>query len=156
MIKAIKAISCKLVIVGKLNEKQTILLRENNIDFENHFNIDENKLLGLYNESDIVSFISTYEGFGLPILEANAVGRVVITSNIEPMETVAAEVAYKVNPYDINEIRKGIQILIKDASLREELILSGFENAKQYKPQQIAIQYYNLYNKVSQNPQVTV
>ncbi len=156
LIKAIKVISCKLVIVGKLNEGQTIFLHENNIDFENYFNIDENKLLGLYNESDIVSFISTYEGFGLPILEANAVGRVVLSSNIEPMNTVASDAAYKVNPFNVDEIKKGIQTLINDNDLRKKLILSGRENVKKYKPQQIAIQYYNLYNKVSQNPQVSV
>ena len=156
LIKAIKDISCKLVIVGKLNKKQINLLDDNQIEYKYYFNIDEKQMLNLYYKSDIVSFISTYEGFGLPILEANAVGRVVLSSNIEPMETVAAEAAYKVNPYDINEIRNGVLRLIRDGSLRKKLIEQGLENVKQYKPQQIAIQYYNLYNKVSQNPQVTV
>ena len=149
LILAVKGISCKLIIVGKLNEKQTILLRENNIDFENYFNIDEKQLLDLYNQSDIVSFVSTYEGFGLPILEANAVGRVVLSSNIEPMITVAGEAALKVNPFEVEEIRKGIQTLIKNGLLREKLISAGIENVKKYQPQSVAKQYIDLYRKVN-------
>ena len=151
LIAAIKDINCKLVILGKLDVKQIELLNINNIEYKNYFNIDENKLLDLYHQSDIVSFISTYEGFGLPIIEANAVGRVVLSSNIEPMNTVACDAALKVNPYDANEIRNGVERLINDGNLREKLILSGLKNAKQYQPQQIAIQYYKLYNKVLNN-----
>ena len=148
LIKAVEDISCKLLIVGKLNSDQTNLLNEKNIEYENYFNIDENKLLNLYQQSDIVSFISTYEGFGLPILEANAIGRVVITSNIEPMNTVANDAAYKINPFDVDEIKKGIQTLISNKYLREKLILSGFENVKKYSAETIAQKYRNVYKKV--------
>lgn len=148
LIGAIVNINCKLIIVGKLNEKQINLLNLNSIEYEYHFNVDEEKLLNLYYESDIVSFISTYEGFGLPIIEANAVGRVVITSNIEPMITVAGEAAYKVNSFDIDEIRNGIQTLINNSSLRKKLIEQGIENAKKYNAKAIALQYENLYQKL--------
>jgi len=148
LISAIKGLDCKLIIVGKLNEKQTNFLYDNEIEYKNYFNIDEEKLLNLYYASDIISFISTYEGFGLPILEANAVGRVVITSNIEPMTSVAGDAAFKVNPFDIEKIRNGIQTIINDSSLRKKLIKEGKENVKKYHPQLIALQYYKLYIKL--------
>ena len=148
LIVAVKDISCKLVIVGKLNNEQLNQLNQDRIEYENYFNIDENELLNLYYKSDIVSFVSTYEGFGLPVLEANAVGRVVITSNIEPMNTVAGSAAYKVNPFDVNEIRKGIQTLIKDSILRGKLTEEGLNNVKKYSAKSIAKQYENLYVKL--------
>jgi glycosyltransferase involved in cell wall biosynthesis len=52
-----------------------------------------------YNKSDILAFVSTSEGFGMPILEANAVGRVVVTSNITSMPEVANNAAHYVNPF---------------------------------------------------------
>ncbi|MEN8120719.1 MAG: glycosyltransferase family 1 protein [Bacteroidota bacterium] len=149
LIESINGLSCKLVIIGKLSERLNHLLNINSIEYENHFNVDEEKLLRLYHESDIVSFISTYEGFGLPILEANAVGRVVITSNIEPMNTVAYDAAYKVNPFNVDEIKNGILTIIKDSSLRKKLIEQGVENAKKYNAKTIAEQYESLYYKLN-------
>lgn len=148
LIAAIKDIMCKLVIVGKLNTEQTKLLKQNHIDYNNYFNIEEAKLLELYEQCDILSFISTYEGFGLPVIEANAVGRVVISSNIEPMDTVAANTALKVNPFNVDEIRNGINELIEHSSLRKKLIDEGLQNAKKYNVKTIAEQYESLYHKL--------
>jgi len=148
LIAAVKGITCKLLIVGKLSGEQIKLLKQHHIEYENYFNIEEKKLLELYEQSDILSFISTYEGFGLPVIEANAVGRVVISSNIEPMDTVAANAALKVNPFDIDEIRNGINSLIDDVALREKLMKEGLQNAKRYGVKAIAEQYHNLYKKI--------
>ncbi len=148
LIKAVKDIACKLVIIGKLQNEQINLLEQENIDYKNYFNIEEERLLELYEQCDIVSFISTYEGFGLPVIEANAVGRVVLTSDIEPMNTVAGNAAFKVNPFNVDEIRKGIQTLIKDSLLRKALIEQGLINAKKYSAKAIANQYVNLYYKI--------
>jgi len=148
IIDAIKTINCKLLIVGKLNEEQKLSLQKNNIDYEVFFDISDSKLLELYQSCDIVSFVSTYEGFGLPVIEANATGRVVITSNIEPMNTIAANAALKVNPYDVNEIKQGIEKLITDFVFREILIKNGLINAEKYKAETIALQYEKLYEKL--------
>ncbi len=102
----------------------------------------------LYQNCDIVSFVSTYEGFGLPVIEANATGRVVITSNIEPMNTIAANAALKVNPYDVNEIKEGIEKIIANSVFREKLIKNGLINAKKYSAEKIALQYEELYGKL--------
>ena len=59
-----------------------------------------------YKDADLISFPSTFEGFGMPIIEGQAVGRPVITSNIEPMVSVAADAAILVDPFNIESIRE--------------------------------------------------
>ena len=79
------------------------------IIFKNKINISEEELQQIYFESDILCFPSLYEGFGLPILEAQASEVAVITSNISPTKEVAGKGAILVNPLDKNEIKKSIE-----------------------------------------------
>jgi len=148
LIKALDGISCKLAIIGKLSEKQKELLNQHNIDFENKFNLKFSEIIEEYKKADIVTFISTYEGFGVPILEAQATGRPVITSNISPMKEVAGKEAVLVNPYDINEIKEAITKLFQKKELREIVIKEGLKNVKNYSAKSIADKYYELYKKI--------
>ena len=93
-------------------------------------------------------FVSTYEGFGLPILEAEATGRPVLTSNIMAMPEVAGDGACLVDPYNITAIRKGTLKVINDSSYRKELVQHGFENVKRFRPEKIAAQYVELYKQI--------
>lgn len=150
LIEAIKEINCKLIIVGKLTENQVSSLKNNKIDFENKFNLSFSEIIDLYKNCDIVSFVSTYEGFGVPILEAQATGRAIITSNLPPLNDVAGNNgALLINPFDVEEISKSIKELIFNSELRESLIKSGLENVKKYSAKSIAEQYYNLYLKIN-------
>lgn len=151
LIHALKFLNCKLIIVGKLSKEQNVHLKTNNIDYNNYFNVSDEDLIDLYKKADIISFVSIYEGFGMPIIEANAVGRVVLTSNIEPMNTVAANAAYKVNPNSVKDIREAIQNIIKDDKLRNSLIQNGLGNVQKYRPANIAKQYLNIYNELIYN-----
>jgi len=148
LIPALEGISCKLTIIGKLSEKQTALLKTHEIDYENRFNLPFLVLLDTYKQADIVTFISTYEGFGVPILEAQASGRPVITSNLSPMKEVAGEGALLVNPENPEEITSAFNQLISDAGLRKTLIEKGLENVKKYSAKSVADQYSKLYKTV--------
>jgi glycosyltransferase involved in cell wall biosynthesis len=101
--------------------------------------------------ADIIALASSYEGFGMPILEGQAVGRPVITSNILSMPEVAGNAACLVDPYDPSSIRQGILKIIQDAAYRDELVRKGFANVKRFDPQVIALQYLDLYKKVAGN-----
>ncbi len=149
VIVAIKDIPCKFIVVGKLSETQTELLSKHNIDFENHFNIDYSKIIDLYKLADIVTFVSTYEGFGVPVLEAQATGRVIITSNISPMKDIAGEAAMLVNPNDVEEISFAIKKVISDSAFRNSLINLGSQNVKKSSAESVAEEYFNLYKKIS-------
>jgi len=133
---------------NKLTDEQKQLLIKYKIDYENRFNIDYFEIVEAYKNTDIVTFISTYEGFGVPILEAQATGRVVITSNLSPMTEVSGEGAVFVNPRNISEINSTIKKIISDEALRKMIIVKGKENVSHYSAKSIASQYYELYKKI--------
>ena len=149
LVSALQGIPCRLDIVGILSREQISALREKNIDYTNSFNIPEAEIISKYRESDLITFVSTYEGFGMPILEANAVGRPVIVGNILSMPEVAGSAACMVDPYNISDIRAGILRIINDESYRETLINNGFINSRRFDPQVIADQYLKLYQEIS-------
>jgi glycosyltransferase involved in cell wall biosynthesis len=106
--------------------------------------------VSLYQDADIVSFPSTYEGFGMPILEAQAVGRVVVTSRVLSMPEVAGEGACFVDPFDPSSIRRGLEQVIGDGDYRQKLIQKGFKNVERFDAERIANQYREVYVKVAQ------
>jgi glycosyltransferase involved in cell wall biosynthesis len=147
-ILALTGISCHLRIIGKLNPLYIKLLQENNIEYSNAFNLTDEQIVKEYEQCDIVNFPSTFEGFGMPIIEGQAVGRVVVTSNISPMKDVAGEGAFFVDPFDINSIRDVYLKIIREDSLREQIIEKGRQNVAQYQVENIAQQYMDLYNQI--------
>ena len=77
-------------------------------------------------------FPSLYEGFGLPIVEAMALGTPVLTSGLGAMLEVANGAAELVNPYDVGAIRHGLQRLVHDAARRDELRQLGLARAAKF------------------------
>jgi glycosyltransferase involved in cell wall biosynthesis len=148
LIKALSGISCKLVIIGKLNDELLALLSSYKINYENFLNFTLKEMVGLYVKSDIVTLISTCEGFGMPIIEANATGRPVIAGNVTSMPEVAGNAALLVDPYNIEQIRSAFIEVIHNEKLRNELIMNGLENIKRFSPEVIALKYFNLYTSM--------
>lgn len=147
VIPAISKIKAKIDIIGKLSDEQINLLKDNDIEYTISSNISNEEVVEHYKNCDMVSFASTYEGFGMIIVEAQAVGRPVVTSNIEPMLTVAGGAAELVDPYSAETIRKGINKVIDDENHRENLIKSGLENCKSYRAEQVSKSYCEEYSE---------
>jgi glycosyltransferase involved in cell wall biosynthesis len=148
LITAVKDIKCKLLIIGKISEENLHSLEKYNISYVNKVGITFEEVIKSYVASDILFFASTFEGFGMPILEAQAVGRPVITSNILSMPEVGGDAAIYVNPYDFSQIKTAIQSIIENASLRQGLIEKGFKNILRFDGDTIADQYESLYIKM--------
>lgn len=153
LIKAIEGLECKLVIIGKLDDATISLLTQHNIDYRNDAEIDDDALKEAYRVSDLVVFCSTFEGFGLPIIEAQAMKTPVVTSNIEPMSDVAGDGALLVNPHDHLEIRDAIRRMIGDKELRESLVAKGTENVKRFATDVVAEKYAQLYREMTEYKQ---
>ncbi|NOT49328.1 MAG: glycosyltransferase family 4 protein [Acidobacteria bacterium] len=148
VVRALRGIECKLVIVGRLDEMQLTVLRENAIDFENLFDLDDDELRNEYARADIVIFCSTYEGFGLPIIEAQSMRKPVLASDASPMRETAGGAAELVDPHDIESIRKGILKLIADPERRLELVEAGLQNIRRFEPKAVAAGYAELYEEM--------
>ncbi len=148
LIQAITGVSCKLTIIGKLNDSQVTILKENEIDFTNFVFITPEEVYAHYMSSDIVTLVSTYEGFGMPIIEANCVERVIITGNITSMPEVAGDAACLVDPFSVEDIRKGIHRIINEPTYRANLIAHGRLNRLRYSGEAIASMYLDLYERI--------
>lgn len=146
--RALSGLKCRLLIIGELDGEQRRVLAQNKISYESQSGITDEKIREAYHVADIVAFCSTYEGFGLPIIEAQAMKKPVVTSNISPMKETAGGGACLVDPFDPMSIRAGILKLIEEKEFRESLIHCGTENIKRYSPTKVAIQYESLYNEI--------
>lgn len=149
-IPALFQLNIQLRIVGELTLEQQSLLEKYEIEYVTHFNLDDDDLRKEYNNCDIVLFPSFYEGFGLPLIEAFAAGKPVITSSIAPMNDIARDAAFYVNPHSISSIRHAVQILISNSVLRNEMVSKGIEIVKKYHVELILDEYQSLWNKVIQ------
>ena len=148
LVAALESLGIELVIIGKLTESQSHALKQYRVSYDNYVNLSREALVEQYYRCDVLLFASTYEGFGLPIVEANAVGRAVVTSNIWSMPEVAGDAACLVDPFDVASIRAGICRVIEDAAYRKHLVERGFENVKRFHIETIAAQYAALYRDI--------
>lgn len=146
--EALSGVPCHLRIIGTLSPQQRRTLEDYGVEYSSAADLAPTEIVAEYRRCDLVLFVSTYEGFGLPILEGQAVGRPVIASSILSMPEVAGEAACLVDPYDVPKIRQAVLRVIHDTPYREELVRKGFENVKRFRPQAIADQYAQLYHEL--------
>lgn len=148
VIQALNGIPCCLSIVGVLSEKQKELLIVNNIDAKVSSNLSDEEMIKEYQSADIISFPSLFEGFGLPVIEGQVVGRPVLTSILEPMRTVAGPNSILVDPESVDSIRNGFLTIINDKEKRDLCVESGLVNAKKFTTNFVVDEYCKIYNKM--------
>jgi len=146
--EALRNIPCHLRIIGKLDGEQERKLEECRIDYSSAAGISDTEIVAEYRQCDMLVFVSTYEGFGLPIVEANATGRPVVTSNILSMPEIAGDAACFADPLDVASIRQAVLRIIEDSVYREELVKHGYKNADRFRRAAIAAQYVSLYREL--------
>ena len=141
---ALQGLKCHLTIIGKLTNEQIELLEENEITYSNKINLSDSEVYDEYYKADLVMFCSLFEGFGMPIVEANKAGTPVLCSDIPVMHEVGKEAAYFVNPFDISSIRQGVLDIMENYELRQDLIVRGIRNSERYEVEKI----FPLWEKV--------
>ena len=147
--EAVAGTGCRLHVVGDLTPEQRALCSRLGIPYCAVGAVSNEALVQAFRLCDIVVFASLYEGFGLPVLEGQATGRPVITSNISSLPEAAGEGALLVDPHSVEEIRAAIVRLTQDAGLRASLVEKGLKNAERFRPEAIAARYADIYRKVA-------
>jgi glycosyltransferase involved in cell wall biosynthesis len=149
LIEALQGLRCRLHIVGPLDAGLKQQLHERGIDYRSFGPQSETEIVQRYCEADIISFVSTHEGFGMPIVEAQSIERVCVTSNCSSMPEIAGDGACLVDPYDTASIRAGFVRVLNDDRYREELIARGRLNKQRFDARQIALAFQQVYQSVS-------
>lgn len=144
----------QLVLVGSHNgfETEKVLEFIAKSSFRRQFVlknfVSEKELQELYASSWAFVFPSFYEGFGIPVLEAMHYGLPVLTSENSSMQEIADKAALYVNPYEITNIAEGLEKVISDNLLREELTNQYDERILLFSWQNTAEKTLQAYKKI--------
>ena len=143
--EAVRRVGASLRIIGKLDVDTNCKLTKIGVSFSAVHSLTDDDLLREYLRADVLVFASLHEGFGLPILEAQAVGLPVITSDLPPMNEIAAGGAVLVDPQDPAKIAAAIVALSQDSTLRASIRQRGYDNVRRHSPPQVAEGYARVY-----------
>ena len=102
--------------------------------------VDDQWMPALYSAAECFVYLSLYEGFGLPPLEAMACGTPVLVSDIQVMSEVLGEHAIRVLPQDVDAIASALQQVTQDADLRQHLAQGATVHAEAFSWQKTAEQ----------------
>ena len=149
LIQAVAGMECLLDIVGVLTPKHLSLLEYHKVKFTNSVDLSLPQIVEKYQNCDVVTFASTYEGFGMPIIEANATEKPIVTSKILSMPEVGGDAACYVDPFSVEDYRRGILQVIEDDSYRAKLVENGKKNKERFCAEKIANQYLELYQHMA-------
>jgi len=94
--------------------------------------VSEDEKWQLLTGTDVFVFPSFYEGFGMPILEAQAAGVPVVASNTSSIPEITNNSALLVEPKNPEQIAQAVYKMIDDKTLRDKLIELGFDNVKRF------------------------
>ena len=111
--------------------------------------IDDTDKAALISGATAVLYPSLYEGFGFPILEAQACGTAVLSANTSSLPEVAGNAALYVDPLDTSSITQGIEQIAQDAQRRDKLVTNGFANVQKFRWKETAVNLLHLLEKAA-------
>jgi glycosyltransferase involved in cell wall biosynthesis len=144
----------KLVIVGKDGfNAQVIYDHVNQSKFKNDIiftgYISDDDLPLLYSGAKVMIYLSLYEGFGLPVLEAMSCGTAVLSSNTSCFPEVIGDIDVGVAPTDIDAMEKKLYQLIADDNYNKKIAEQCYERSKLFSWKESAKKYYEIFKKYS-------
>jgi len=128
------------------NEIQDLKLK-NNVKYLGY--VTHNQKMDLMKKATCFTFPSSYEGFGLPVLEAMNIGTPVITSNVSSLPEVAGQAAMLVDPENGQEIAKALKKMLTNKKLQSRLIKAGKKQATLFTWEKAAKDTVKLYQSLN-------
>lgn len=146
---ALAGLPVRLLVVAHLSAAQRQALAASGIDADVRAGLSAEGMRAAYAACDLLLFASTFEGFGMPILEAQATGRPVVTANVSSMPLVGGDAACYVDPLSVASIRAGVERVLDDADYRAGLVARGFANVERFSAATTAKRYATLYARLA-------
>jgi glycosyltransferase involved in cell wall biosynthesis len=112
--------------------------------------VTDNELAALMASALALTYVSYFEGFGIPILEAFHCDTPVITSNVTSMPEVAGNAAVLIDPFSITSIADAMQKVASDAAFREKLIVEGRKQREQFSWERTAEKLWKCVEKTAE------
>src|SRR5262249_9569633 len=140
-IEALRGLRCHVRLIGPMTPEIQEALIQHRVDYSSEEFISDDALHQRYEEADMILFASVLEGFGMPIIEANRVGRPVVPGTVTAMPEAAGNAALLVDPLSPASIRAGVDRVVQDQQLRDRLVRDGYDNARRFDVASIANQY---------------
>lgn len=133
LVESLKGTKYNLVIVGPSLEEHEKELLNSNINNQWHYagRLSNDKLNLLYNGAFAFIYPSSYEGFGIPVLEAQKAGCPVIAMNASSIPEIIGDKSLLINNLNKEELLTKLEIL-KDNNIRQSIIKAGIKNAQKY------------------------
>jgi len=114
--------------------------------------VPDGDMPALYSAAELFAFPTLYEGFGIPVLEAQACGTPVLASDGSSLPEVGGEGAVYVDPYDVEEICKGMLAVLENPEFAAELREKGRENARRFSWEASARRLDEMVERAVQGP----
>lgn len=111
--------------------------------------VEDDELKTLYQGAALTCYVSLYEGFGLPALEAMASGSPLISADNSSLPEVVGEAALLIDATDTNQLARNMQTLLTNQALAEKLRISGRQRAKQFTWQRTAELTRQTYQEIA-------
>lgn len=126
-----KGLSLKLVLVG-VSSSELKIPNEVRDDITTLSYVPRKYLPYFYSASEVFMFLSLYESFGMPLVEAMACGIPIIASNTSCIPEIVGDAGILVNPLDVEEVASTILNLMENTELKVELSVRGIKRASQF------------------------
>ena len=146
--------SYKLVCYGggSVSNQESKLIASNGLEDKVIFDGgDDRKLANFYKYASVFVYPSKYEGFGIPPLEAMAIGCPVIASNISSIPEVVGDAGLYIDPDSIDDMKSNLQLILGDEMLRQDLVNKGFEQSKKFSWDKCAAEHLQFYKELTGN-----
>jgi len=141
--------NARLTVVGPLTVKDSIELHAAGISFQSLPLVTDEEIAMLYGKHTILSFPSSYEGFGMPIVEAQAAGTVVLCADIPILRETAGDGAIFLSLQSPLDCLPELVRTLSSKLLWHDMIQKGRRNASRFAVSKVAAAYLELYRKVA-------
>jgi glycosyltransferase involved in cell wall biosynthesis len=113
--------------------------------------LDKSDLTKVMGTAEALTFVSYFEGFGIPIVEAMKCACPVLVGNRTSSPEIAGEAALMCDPFDVESIQQNLTLLASDADLKNELRRKGLKRVQQFTWDNTAASVWNILEITLQN-----